>query len=147
MSECLHWTETAKTTAAVLQVLKPGGTFAEWYCSDPNIESDAATHVLEEIREHWCQLRTGFSEVSARTLWVENTGYDCTALAESVGCAPGTQRIKVNTNGSDELWLRSKTRPWAKYPKEVEENNMLGYPLKKRRNGSTSAIWTGSTDA
>lgn len=103
MSECLHWTKTAKTTAAVLQVLKPDGTFAAWCYTEPSVESDGARHVLEEIREHWCQRRVGFSEVRARTLWVENTGYDCIALPEPEGWAPVTQRINVNTNGSDEL--------------------------------------------
>ncbi len=128
MSECLHWTDTAKTTAAVMQVLKPGGTFAVWYYSNVQFpDNKQVQQIFEDILDYWCGLRIDYSEVSARTLWIEQTGYDCIAFPESEGWAPGVRRIKFNTNQSDEIWIRSRSRPHMRYPKQIGENDVPEY--------------------
>ena len=128
MSECLHWTDVPKTTKAVLEVLKPGGTLAVWYyCNVIFPDNKDVQQVNQDILEHWCGQRIEYSKESARTMWVEQTGYDCVAFPESEGWAPGTRRIKFNTNQSEEVWIRSKTRPWMRYPKQIGENDVLEY--------------------
>ena len=128
MSESLHWTDTAKTTAAVMKVLKPGGTFAVWYYGPAvHLSNFEVQAIYQETLEHWCKLRTDFSEVSARTQWVENTGYDCVAFSEEEGWAKGVMRMKWNTDGDDETWLRDKSTPWMRYEKQIGKNDVLEY--------------------
>jgi SAM-dependent methyltransferase len=128
MSECLHWTDTAKTMAAVAKVLKPGGTFAVWYYSNAIFPDNQRVQTLfSETLEHWCQLRAEFSEASNRTLWIEQTGYDCIAFPESEGWDVGTLRLKLNTGGSYDLWIRSKLHAFMRYPKQIGTNDVLEF--------------------
>ena len=126
MSECLHWTDTARTTASINRGLKPGSTFAAWYYSNPQSpENDELWASFLETLARWCKLRSSWSRESNRTLWVENTGYDCIALTESEGWAPGVRRVKFNTNGSRVPWIRDGDLAHMQFERQVGPNDVL----------------------
>lgn len=115
MSEALHWTDTNRTLEAAWHTLRPGGTFAAWYYTQPrfpdNKRLDAA---FREVQSHWCKLRRSFSEESERTLWVEQSGYDC--IAFSPDRWEDVQRTKYNTAGDDSVWIRDADLSHMRFP-------------------------------
>lgn len=126
MSEALHWTETSKTIAAAAQALRPSGTFAAWYYTQPRLPDNAAVEsIFREIQAHWCKLRRDFSEESERTLWVEQSGYDCIAFPpdqwESV------KRVKINTDGNKDIWIRDFDLKYMQFESHVELSEELEY--------------------
>lgn len=128
MSECLHWTDTSKTTAAVARVLKPGGTFAVWYYSDLLLpDNKGAQAIYDEIMNGWLKLRSEWSEESERTLWIENTGYDCVGFPEEQGWIEGVRRIKFNTGGDNGVFKRDKERGWMMKESQVRPGEVLEY--------------------
>jgi SAM-dependent methyltransferase len=105
MSEALHWTDTSRTIAAAAHVLKPGGTFATWYYTQPRLpDNSVADGIFRDLQSHWCKLRRDFSEQSERTLWVEQSGYDCVEFSSDLW--EDVQRIKINTGGGNDVWVR-----------------------------------------
>lgn len=128
MSECLHWTDTAKTVAAISRVLKPGGTLAAWYYTDPMLPDNAdAQSIYNEVMAGWVKLRTAWSKESERTLWIENSGYDCVAFPEDQGWASAVRRTKFNTRRRGDVFERDKERTWMKNKSQIRPGEVLEY--------------------
>lgn len=126
MSEALHWTDTARTVQAAAQVLKPGGTFAAWYYTQPRCpDNDRVEEIFRDFQARWCKLRKDFSEESARTLWVEQCGYDCVAFPADEWA--NVQRIKVNTGGNQGIWIRDSDLNYMRFESQVARSDELEY--------------------
>jgi trans-aconitate 3-methyltransferase len=120
MSECLHWTDTAKTTSAIWRTLKPGGTFAAWYYGNPQFpDCPALTPIFLQTIGTWCKQRADYSKEARRTIFIEFTGYDCVALREADGWMPGIQRVTFNTNGSKDIWIRDRDLAHMRFPLQI----------------------------
>ncbi|ETN43072.1 uncharacterized protein HMPREF1541_02230 [Cyphellophora europaea CBS 101466] len=119
MSEALHWTDTARTVAAAHQALKPGGTFAAWYYTQPRLPDNAAAEtIFREIQACWCKLRRDFSKESERTLWVEQSGYDCVAFPAQMWAS--VERVKFNTQGNRDVWVRDWDLADMRYESQID---------------------------
>ncbi|KPI41104.1 putative S-adenosylmethionine-dependent methyltransferase CRG1 [Cyphellophora attinorum] len=124
MSEALHWTDTARTLEAAHRVLKSGGTFAAWYYTQPRFpDSPAIERLFRSLQGHWCKLRKDFSAESGRTLWIEQTGYDCIAFPKSQWVA--VNRIKFNTGDDRDIWIRDDDLSGMRYDSRVAESEHL----------------------
>lgn len=105
MSEALHWTDTKQTLEAAHRVLKPGGTFATWYYTQPRFPDNPSVEALfRQLQGQWCKVRRDHSPQSRRTLFVEQSGYDCIIFPQHQWTA--VQRIKFNTGGDKDIWIR-----------------------------------------
>ena len=126
MSEALHWTDTTKTIAAAAQALKPGGTFAAWYYTQPRLPDSAAVEsIVKERQAYWCKLRRDFSEESERTLWVEQSGYDCVAFPSDQW--EGVKRVKLNTDGNKDVWIRDQDLRHMRYESHIDFSDEIEY--------------------
>ena len=128
MSACLHWTDISKTTRAINRTLRPGGTFAAWYYGNVQFPDHCEVNtIVQQTISAWCKLRAAYSQESHRTLWVENTGYDCVALPESEGWAPGVQRTKFNADNGKFSWVRDPDQTEMQLPPQIGPEDVLRY--------------------
>ena len=128
MSECIHWTDTAKTVESIARTLRPGGTFACWYYTDPRFPSAPdVQRVYDIVLAHWVKLRASWSKESERTLWIENSGYDCIALPRDQGWTTKIRRIKFNTDGKTSAFERDRARTWIKHPSQIGPDEALEF--------------------
>ena len=126
MSEALHWTDTSKTLTAANWALKPGGTFAAWYYTQPQLPDNAAVQTtFREIQAHWCKLRRSFSAESKRTLYVEQSGYDCVSFPPEDWEA--VQRVVHNTGGSRDVWIRDWDLADMRYESQIAPTDTVEY--------------------
>ena len=133
MSECIHWTDTAKTIESIARTLRLGGTFACWYYTDPKFPSAPEVQkVYEIVLAHWVILRASWSKESERTMWVENSGYDCIALPQDQGWTAKIRRIKFNTGGEGSAFERDRARTWMKNTSQIGPDEILEYVEEAR---------------
>jgi SAM-dependent methyltransferase len=126
MSEALHWTDTTRTIAAAAQALKPNGTFAAWYYTQPRFpDNPAIESIFRDLQSLWCKLRRDFSQESERTLWVEQSGYDCVAFPSDTW--DEVTRIKVNTSGNKNIWVRDDDLCHVRSESQVSHSDQVEY--------------------
>ena len=120
MSEALHWTDPGRTIAAAAGVLKPGGTFAAWYYTQPRLpDNPAAEKIFRNMQSHWCKLRRDFSEQSERTLWIEQSGYDCINFPSNIW--EDVRRVKRD------VWIRDSDLAHMRFQSQVNVTDQVEF--------------------